>query len=120
MVFAILRMTGVGTTGEFLGNPETKVLTDPTLREVLVSSFAALAGITMIVAYRRSVIAGPLIALAIVPAAATVGVAFAAGTPTLAYEGAKRFIIDMILIVSWGLLIVALKQVFVHRRKPIV
>jgi Domain of unknown function (DUF389) len=88
LAFAVLRLTGVGTTGEFLGNPETKVLADPTLREVLVSSFAALAGITMVVAYRRSVIAGPLIALAIVPAAAMVGVALVAGSPTLAYHGA--------------------------------
>jgi uncharacterized membrane protein len=87
---------------------------------VLVSSFAALAGITMVVAYRRRVIAGPLIALAIVPAAAMVGVAFAAGSPTLAYQGAERFILDMALIVAWGALVVALKQVFVHRRKPIV
>ena len=120
LVFAILRLTGVGTTGEFLGNPETEVLADPTLREVLVSSFAALAGITMVVAYRRSVIAGPLIALAIVPAAAMVGVGLAAGSPTLAYQGAERFILDVVLIVAWGVVVVALKQVFVHRRKPIV
>ncbi len=120
LVFAVLRLTGVGTIGEFLGNPETRVLTDPTLREVLVSSFAGLAGITMVVAYRRSVIAGPLIALAIVPAAAMVGVALAAGRPTLAYQGAERFILDVVLIIAWGALVVALKQVFVHRRKPIV
>jgi uncharacterized membrane protein len=97
-----------------------KGLTDPTLREKLVPSFAALAGITMVVAYRRSVIAGPLIALAIVPAAAMVGVALAAGSPTLAYQGAERFILDVALIVAWGSLVVALKQVFFHRRKPVV
>ena len=44
----------------------------------------------------------------------------AAGRPTLAYQGAERFILDMILIVARGVLIVALKQVFVHRRRPIV
>lgn len=120
LVFAILRFTGVGTVGEFLGNSETKVLTDPTLREVLVSSFAALAGMTMIVAYRRSVIAGPLIALAMVPAAAMVGVALSAGEPALAYQGAERFALDVLLIVAWGALVVALKQFFVHRRKPMV
>jgi hypothetical protein len=49
-----------------------------------------------------------------------VGVALAAGSPTLAYQGAERFILDMALIVAWGVLVVALKQVFVHRRKPIV
>lgn len=79
LAFALLRLTGVGTVKEFLGNSETKVLTDPTLREVLLSSFGALAGIIMIVAYRRSVIAGPLIVLEIIPAAAMVGIALAAG-----------------------------------------
>lgn len=120
LVFAILRSTGVGTVGEFLGNSETKVLTDPTLREVLVSSFAALAGMTMIVAYRRSVIAGPLIALAVVPAAAMIGVALAAGELALAYQGTERFVLDIFLIVVWGTLVVALKQLVVHRRKPMV
>ncbi len=43
-----------------------------------------------------------------------------AGRPTLAYQGAERFILDVILIVAWGVLVVALKQVFVHRRRPIV
>jgi hypothetical protein len=66
--------------GEFVANKETGVLADPTLREVLLSSFTALAGTTMVLAYRRSVIAGPLVALAIVPAA-MVGVALAAGRP---------------------------------------
>lgn len=42
LVFAVLRATGVGTVGEVMGNSETKVLTDPTLRELLVSSFGAL------------------------------------------------------------------------------
>ncbi|MDP9487050.1 MAG: DUF389 domain-containing protein [Actinomycetota bacterium] len=85
LAFALLRLTGVGTAEEFLGNSETKVLTDPTLRDILLSSFAALAGMIMVVAYRRSVIAGPLIALAIVPAAAMAGIALVAGEPELAY-----------------------------------
>ena len=99
---------------------KTKVLTDPTFREVLVSSLAALAGMIMIVAYRRSVIAGPLIALAIVPAAAMVGIALAAGRPEMAYQGIERFILDVIIIVCLGKLVVALKQAFVYCRKPMV
>ena len=74
----------------------------------------------MVVAYPRSMIAGPLIALAIVPAAAMVGVALVAGRPMLAYQGAERFVLDVVLIVAWGVLVVALKQAFVHRRKPMV
>ncbi|QIN78242.1 DUF389 domain-containing protein [Rubrobacter marinus] len=120
LVFGLLRLTGVGTVEEFLGNSETTVLADPTLRDVLLSSLGALAGMIMIVAYRRSVIAGPLIALAIVPAAAMVGIALAAGRPDLAYQGGERFVLDVIIIVLLGTLVVALKQAFTHRRKPMV
>lgn len=80
----LLRLSGAGKVGEFVANKETGVLADPTLREVLLSSFTALAGATMVLAYRRSVIAGPLVALAIVPAA-MVGVALAAARLMLAY-----------------------------------
>lgn len=105
--------------GEFVANKETGVLADPTLREVLLSSFTAQAGATMVLAYRRSVIAGPLVALAIVPAA-MVGVALAAGRPMVAYQGAECFVLYVALIVAWGALVVTLKQAFVHRRKPMV
>lgn len=115
----LLRLSGAGKVGEFVANKETGVLADPTLREVLLSSFTALAGATMVLAYRRSVIAGPLVALAIVPAA-MVGVALAAGRPMLAYQGAGCFVLYVALIVAWGALVVALKQAFVHRRKPMV
>ncbi|MDP9426763.1 MAG: DUF389 domain-containing protein [Actinomycetota bacterium] len=84
LVFALLRLTGVGTVSEFLGSSETKVITDPALRETLLWSFGALAGMIMLVAYRRSVIADPLIALAIAPAA-VVGIALAASRPEMAY-----------------------------------
>lgn len=97
----LLRLSGAGKVGEFVANKETGVLADPTLREVLLSSFTALAGATMVLAYRRSVIAGPLVALAIVPAA-MVGVALAAGRPMLAYQGAECFVLYVALIVAWG------------------
>ena len=91
-----------------------------TLREVLLSSLGALAGMIMIVAYRRSVIAGPLIVLAIIPAAAMVGIALAAGRPDMAYQGFERFILDVVIIIFWCTLVVAIKQALVHRRKPMV
>ena len=120
LAFALLRLTGVATVEEFLGNSETKVLADLTVREVLLSSLGALAGMIMIVAYRRSVIAGPLIVLAIIPAAAMVGIALAAGRPDMAYQGIERFVLDIAIIVFWGTLVVSLKQALVHRRKPMV
>ena len=55
-----------------------------------------------------------------IEAAALIGVALAAGEPGLMLEGAKRFGLDILLIVAAGLPIVLLKQAFTHQRKPIV
>ena len=70
--------------------------------------------------YRRYLIPGALVALMIIEAAAMVGMALAAGEPTLMYEGLERFSPDVLLIVVGGLLVVLLKQTVFHRRAPIV
>jgi len=85
LAFAAMRAAGVGTVEEFVGNSEVKLLKDPTLREVLLSACGAVAGMTMVLSYRRYVIPGALMALAVIPAAAMVGAALAAGEPSLAY-----------------------------------
>jgi uncharacterized protein DUF389 len=61
LAFLLLRLTGVVAVDEFLGNSQVEELTNPTLREILVSACAAVAGITMVVAYQFSVLAGPLL-----------------------------------------------------------
>jgi hypothetical protein len=49
-----------------------------------------------------------------------IGVALAAGSLALMYEGAERVVLDVLLIVIGGALVVLLKQLLVHRRKPMV
>ena len=120
LAFLILRLTGTTTVDAFVNNPEVEKIAHPTLAEGLVSACAAAAGIVMIAAYRRSVIAGPLIALVLVPAAATIGAAIAAGQPRLIWEGLQRLGLDVLLIVVLGALVFAIKQATQHRRAPIV
>jgi hypothetical protein len=105
---------------ELVGNPEVKNLASPKLKEMLVSGAASVAGMVMIAAYRRSVIAGPLVALVIIPAAALMGAGLAARRPELLFEGLERLALDVLLIVAAGLLVFFVKQLFVHRRRPIV
>ena len=57
---------GASTVEAFVHNPEVERIALPTLLDLLVSSAGAVAGVTMVAAYRRSVIAGPLIALALI------------------------------------------------------
>ena len=90
------------------------------LHEILLSGCGALAGMVMLLSRRHYLIPGALVALLVIEAAALIGVALAAGEPGLMLEGAKRFGLDILLIVAAGLPIVLLKQAFTHQRKPIV
>jgi Domain of unknown function (DUF389) len=120
LTFLLLRLTGAATVEALVENPEVGRLSHPGAGELLVSACAAAAGMTMIVAYRRSVIAGPLIALVLVPAAATIGAALAGGQTALALEGLERLAIDAVLVVLLGASVVLAKQALVHRRAPVV
>jgi len=120
LVFLVLRWSGVTTVEEFVGNSQVQELAEPTLREILLSACGAVAGMIMMLSYRRFLIPGALVALMIIEAAAMVGMALAAGTPALMYEGLERFGLDVLLIVLGGVLVVLLKQTIFHRRAPMV
>jgi Domain of unknown function (DUF389) len=120
LVFVVLRLAGVATVEEFVGNSEIDTLADPTLREILMSACGAVAGMIMIVSYREYLIPGALIALEVIEAAAVIGVALAAGEPELVYEGVERLVLDGLLIVVGGVVVVLLKQALFHRREPMV
>ncbi|UYZ61831.1 DUF389 domain-containing protein [Hymenobacter weizhouensis] len=107
------------SVGELATNPEVKNLVHPGLKELIISACGAAAGIIIVAAYRRSIIAGPLIALVLMPAAALLGSGLAVGRFDLAWEGLARFLADAGFILGFGTLIFLLKQLTVHRRQPI-
>ncbi|MFC5847067.1 DUF389 domain-containing protein [Deinococcus petrolearius] len=119
LTFLLLRWTGAATVGDFTGNAELARLAEPTAAEVLFSVAGALAGAVIMSAYRRSVIAGALVALVLIPAAATVGMALTLGRLDLAAEGLERFALDALLVVGLCALVFGIKQVAVHRRRPL-
>ena len=116
--FLILRLSGDRTVEQFVQNPEVHRLAHPTVSDILRSAFGALAGVTMITAARWYVLAGPLIALELIPAAAMAGTAIVAGQPDLIFRGLVRLGIDVLLIVVLGLLVLLGKQATAHRRRP--
>lgn len=115
----VLLTTEATTVVEFVTNPAVASLRFPGLKDLGVAVAGALAGILIVAAYRRSVIAGPLIALALMQAAALIGAGLAAGRSTLAWAGLERLGADAGFIMLAGLLVFGLKQAFLHRRKPI-
>ncbi|MDP8991884.1 MAG: DUF389 domain-containing protein [Actinomycetota bacterium] len=113
-----LRAAGVITEDQLVTNSEVRRLADPSVIDVLVSAAGALTGMIMEVANRRNMIAGPLIALALIPATALVGAGVGAGEVGLALEALMRLALDFALVVCLGAAVVAYKQARVHRRAP--
>ena len=69
-------------------------------------------------AFRQAVIAGALIALALVPAAALIGAGLAAGQTTMALEALWRVAFDMLLVLVLGGAVIYLKQRLTHHNRP--
>ena len=119
LAYLLLEATGGTTLKNFLGNKEIDKLSNPTSLDILVSGAAAVAGVVMVASRRFSLLAGPLIALALIPSAAMAGVAAAAGNPKLVGQALERLGLDVALIFGLGVVVVGLKQALVHRRRPL-
>lgn len=120
LTFALLRLLGDTTPDALVANPEVHRITHPSGKDVITSICAAAAGMVMVTAYRRSVLAGPLIALLLIPAAATIGAAAVSGRWATAAGATGRLGLDVVLVVVVGALVVAAKKATVHRRDPLV
>ena len=118
LAFLLLEATGAATVSKFTANKEVDTLSNPISRDLLVSGAAAVAGVIMVATRRFALLAGPLMALALIPAAALAGMAALAGEGRLLLEGLERLSIDIALILVLGLLVAGGKQVLVHRRRP--
>lgn len=118
--FALLRWLGATSVEEFSQNQATEMMAHPSAKDIIVSVCGTLSGAIIIASYRRSIIAGALMAMVIISAAAMIGAAIACGQWELAREGAERFGLDIALIIGSCLLVFAAKQQLLHKRKPIV
>ena len=117
--FLVLRALGAADAAALAASPVAEQLSHPPAAVLLVSTCGAFAGLVIQVAYRRSVIAGALVAMRLIDAAAIVGAASAAGLPALALQGLERFGLEAGLIGLAGLVVIWAKQRFTHRRAPL-
>lgn len=104
---------------QFLENNFTHGLLELKLKDFLLSLSAAAASIIMYLAYRRNVIAGPLIALILIPASSAIGMSIAIGEWNIALELVKRLGVDIALIIAVGIVLIFAKQKLVHKREPL-
>lgn len=119
LVFLLVLQLGSVNSATFLEHEALASLLQIELKDVLLSAAAATASIIMYLAYRRNVIAGPLIALILIPAASALGMSVAIGEWGHARQLAQRLGVDIALVVGAGLILIYGKQTLVHRREPL-
>jgi hypothetical protein len=93
--------------------------TNVTPEGIAVSVAAALAGAILLVCNRSVLTAGVMIALALIPTAALVGVGAAAGDFSAVIAGALRWLIDVAIVALAALIILGWKKSSVLRRPGI-
>lgn len=120
VAFLVLRALGLAKPGVLASSEGVHMVVDPTAADWLVGAGGALAGLVIVTSFREAVLAGALIALALVPAAGLVGVGLVAGDLELALGGLKRAAADMGLVVVLGGAVVLVKDRLHHgRRRPL-
>jgi len=115
-----LRAAGTDLPDRFLANRQVLELADPTTVALVISGCGAVAGAVMITAHRVALLAGPLIALQLIPASAMTGMALADGHGDLAAEGLARVGVDVGMVLIAALLVFGAKRLTSHRRQPLV
>jgi len=116
LTFLLLRALNPGVTAKLLSS-STSALVAINAPTLLISAAAAVAGALMIVSLRDIYVVGSLIALALVPAAALLGCAAAAGEWHVVVRSLAVIGVDAGLIVAGSLLVFWLEQRFFHRRR---
>ena len=118
VAFAVLHALGLGSASSVASSEGVHLIVDPTASDWLVAAGGAVAGLVIITSFREAVLAGALIALALVPAAGLIGIGVASRDPGLALAGLKRTGEDMGLVVVLGAIVVTLKHRLMHQGRP--
>ena len=120
LAFVVLRALGLASPKTIASSEGMHLIIDPTAADWLVAAGGAAAGLLIITSFREAVLAGALIALALVPAAGVVGMGVASLDAGLALQGLQRLGADVGLVVVLGGLVILGKDRFIHRgRRPL-
>jgi uncharacterized membrane protein len=120
LVYILLHAVGMASPEALAVSEGVKTVVHPTAADWLISACGAVAGVVIFTAFRHAVIAGALIALALVPATALAGAGLAAGDVVMTLEALKRVLLDAMLVVVLGGVVLVLKQRLVHHnRRPL-
>jgi uncharacterized membrane protein len=112
-----LRAGGHGFVDEFRHSSTVHEVEYPPLTNLIISAAGAVAGVLMISAGRFTQLAGPLVALQLLPATACVGVALELGDGGIAARSLGRLAIDVGMVLLAGLIVFTYKHAAAHTRR---
>lgn len=112
------RVAAVHFGTDFQLNEVTHDLESFPSTDLIASAAAALAGVYLVAAGRFAQLAGPLIALQLLPAAVAVGGSLVLGDGLDAGRACRILVIDLAMVVAAGLIIFTVKRVRVHGTRP--
>jgi hypothetical protein len=120
LAFLVLRALGLASPKTIASSEGMHLIIDPTAADWLVAAGGAVAGLLIITSFREAVLAGALIALALVPAGGVLGMGIASLDLEMALQGLQRLAQDAALVVVLGGLVIIGKDRFIHRgRRPL-
>lgn len=117
LTMLVLRAAGSDYVHEFLRSSTVHEVEHPPLLNLLLSAGGAVAGAVMVAAGRFTVLAGPVIALQLIPALGTLGARLELGDGTLAAHALARVAIDIGMVLLACLLVFAYKHITVHQKR---
>jgi uncharacterized membrane protein len=117
LTMLVLRAGRNDVVGHFLTNGTVHEVQHPPAVNLIISACGAIAGVVMVAAGRFTVLAGPVVALQLLPAAATIGAGIELGDGGIAARGLGRLAIDFGLVVVAGLVVFSSKHVRGHGRR---
>jgi hypothetical protein len=114
--YALLLGLGESSAEQLRSLDVVSALTSRSAHSLLPSVLASLAGGLMVASLRDTYVVGPLMILALIPAAGLVGAAGAAGELALAWRAGSRVLIDMACVTTLVALVMLVKQLTKHKR----
>jgi len=115
LTMLILRTGSHGFIHDFLHSPTYHEAEHPTAVTLIVSAAGAITGAIMVSAGRFTQLAGPLVALQLLPAAASLGISLEIGHFHPALDSLGRLGIDIGMVIAAGLLVFPYKHVRTHQ-----
>lgn len=117
LTMLVLRAGGHDYLRAFVASSGVHTTRHPPLDSLLLSAAGAVTGVVMVAAGRFTQLAGPLVAVQLLPAAATLGAALELGHGGLALHSLARLGIDIGMVLVAALIVFSYKHVVIHSRR---